>query len=237
MSAISLSNLSYRYKDTNVLRDISLTIPHGSFVSVVGPSGCGKTTLLKLLGGLLTPTEGTISHDATARIAYMMQQPALLPWRTVAENVALPQEITGVPGDIEAALTRAHISHARDAYPLTLSGGERQRAALARALATDPDILLMDEPFSALDEITRDIFVEELITLHERAPKPLTIVFVTHSIPEAVYLSDMVIVLETVNLGVHDTVPVPLSRPRIGARTLPEFAHTTACIRTTLHRA
>lgn len=237
MSAISLSHLSYAYESHNVVDDISLTVPPGSFVSIVGPSGCGKTTLLKLIGGLLTPLSGTVSYDGAPSIGYVFQQPALLPWRTVAENVALPQEIAGIPGDIETALTRARIGHTRDAYPTALSGGERQRAALARALATDPDILLMDEPFSALDELTRDICVEELITLHEQSPKPLTIVFVTHSIPEAVYLSDMVIVLDAATQKVLDTVPVPLTRPRKGTRTLPEFATTTACIRTALHHS
>jgi NitT/TauT family transport system ATP-binding protein len=195
-----------RSNEVTALADVSLTVRPGEFVSLIGPSGCGKSTLLRLIGNLLEPTSGTVSVNgksaAQARIAgdYGMafQQAGLFEWRTVAKNIELPLELKGFDKAARRARARemlqlVKLAEFADHYPWELSGGMQQRIAIARALSFQPKLLLMDEPFGALDEMTREHMQSELGAI--RARTGTTIVFVTHSIPEAVYLSDRVVVM------------------------------------------
>jgi NitT/TauT family transport system ATP-binding protein len=190
----------------HALKDIDLTVEKGDFVSFIGPSGCGKTTFLRAVAALEHPTGGTIavngmSPDAARQArayGYVFQAAGLYPWRTIARNVALPLEIMGIPkaerkARVDRVLDLVDLSGFAGKYPWQLSGGMQQRASIARALAFDADILLMDEPFGALDEIVRDHLNEQLLKLWARTGK--TIGFVTHSIPEAVYLSTRIVVM------------------------------------------
>ncbi|MBV9115425.1 MAG: ABC transporter ATP-binding protein, partial [Hyphomicrobiales bacterium] len=182
------------------LCEIDLAIERGEFVSLIGPSGCGKTTLLRVIADLETATSGTIMVNGLtpqeARLerayGYVFQAPALYPWRTIARNVALPLEIMGLSKEerrerVQRNLDLVNLAGFERRFPWQLSGGMQQRASIARALAFDPDLLLMDEPFGALDEIVRDKLNEQLLRLWNKTRK--TVVFVTHSIPEAVFLS------------------------------------------------
>ncbi|MEP6827126.1 MAG: ABC transporter ATP-binding protein, partial [Aestuariivirga sp.] len=186
------------------LSDINLDVFEGQFVSLIGPSGCGKTTLLRAIANLENPTSGTLTVNGmgaeAARLAraygYVFQAPALLPWRTVADNVKLPLEIMGfddVAGRVARNLELVNLGGFEKKFPWQLSGGMQQRVSIARALAFDPKLLLMDEPFGALDEIVRDKLNQQLLELWARTKK--TIVFVTHSIPEAVFLSTKIVVM------------------------------------------
>ncbi len=190
---------------TDVLRDVSFEIADGSFTSIMGPSGCGKSTLLNILAGLIPMDGGRIERDGEAvqpadlPFAYIFQEPRLLKWRTVGENIAFSLQAQGVPSGehderIDESLEMVGLGDVRDSYPLELSGGMRQRVGIARALAVEPDILLMDEPFSSLDEITARELREDIIDLWQETGK--TIVFVTHDINEAVYLSDEILFLD-----------------------------------------
>jgi NitT/TauT family transport system ATP-binding protein len=207
------------------LRDVTLAIGRGDFVSFIGPSGCGKTTFLRVAADLETPTAGTITVNgmspAAAREAraygYVFQAAGLFPWRTIGRNVRLPLEIMGYPEAERAARTKrvldlVELAGFEKKYPWQLSGGMQQRASIARALAFDADILLMDEPFGALDEIVRDRLNEELLALWARTGK--TIAFVTHSIPEAVYLSTRIVVMNPRPGRVTDVIESPLPRER-----------------------
>src|SRR5437667_50277 len=216
------------------LRAVSVDIHPGEFVSFVGPSGCGKSTLLKLIGGLLTPSTGEIrvgGHEVAGPrrdVGVMFQTPVLFPWRTVLENVLLPIEVFGL--DPRAATGKARdilrlvgLQDRERAYPRELSGGMQQRAALSRVLVIDPPIILMDEPFGALDEFTRERMNLELLRIWQERRQ--TIVFVTHSIAEAVFLADRVVVMDTAPGRVLAVVDVPLPRPRsIDLMKSPEFA-------------
>ena len=185
------------------LGPLDLDVPRGEFVSLLGPSGCGKSTALRLIAGLAAPTSGTIglsSRIAGARnsIGFVFQEPTLMPWTSVRENVRLPLKLAHAPpaeanARVEAALTRVGLTEFAGAYPRELSGGMKMRVSLARALVTDPDILLMDEPFAALDEITRFRLNNDLLALWRNLRK--TVIFVTHSVFESVYLSQRVIVM------------------------------------------
>ena len=212
-------------RSLHALADVSLEADRGAFVSIIGPSGGGKTTLLKLIGGLLEPTSGTVSiagappADARRRkeIGYVFQDPSLLPWRTVLGNVELSRELNsrvtnGHLPDPEDLLDTVGLSEFRDYYPHQLSGGMSQRVALARALALEPSVLLMDEPLGALDEMTRIVMRYELLRLWELSRK--TVVLVTHSIPEAVLLSDTVIVMSPRPGRILDRIRIDLPRPR-----------------------
>ncbi|HLK10211.1 MAG TPA: ABC transporter ATP-binding protein [Candidatus Binatia bacterium] len=200
------------------LQGVTLRVAAGELVSVVGPSGCGKSTLLRVVAGLIPPSAGTVAvADRAAAIAMVFQQPALLPWRTVLRNVALPLELDGVRGPegrarAAAMLAQVGLAAFADAYPAELSGGMRMRAAVARALVTRPRLLLMDEPFAAADEITRQRLHEELLGL--RAAVGFTTLFVTHNVFEAVFLADRVVVLSARPGRVTAEVAVPLGRPR-----------------------
>jgi len=203
-SAVSVRNISKNYGDVEALRDMSLEFPRGQLTSLLGPSGCGKTTLLKIIAGLLEPTSGqvevngkTVSGPGKDR-AFVFQDFALLPWATVIRNVAFGLEMRGVAASEREAIAEKYIKEVglagfEQSYPHELSGGMRQRVGLARALAVDADVLLMDEPFSAVDEQTRRKFQEDLLNLVQIENK--TFIFVTHSIEEAVYVSDQIAIL------------------------------------------
>ncbi len=188
------------------LEDINLTIGRGEFVSLIGPSGCGKTTLMRVVADLVQPTAGTMTVDGVtpeqARLnrsyGYVFQAPALYPWRNVVRNVQLPLEIMGMPAAERAdraarSLATVGLEGFERKFPWQLSGGMQQRVSIARALSFEPDLLLMDEPFGALDEITRDNLNVHLLELWNRSG--LTVIFVTHSIPEAVFLSSKIVVM------------------------------------------
>jgi NitT/TauT family transport system ATP-binding protein len=220
-------NLVFQTGDGPVqaLRDVNLDIRRGDFVSFIGPSGCGKTTFLRCIAGLETPTGGTLTvngmtPDAARRArayGYVFQAAGLYPWRTIGGNVRLPLEIMGFSKAEQAervkrTLDLVDLAGFEKKYPWQLSGGMQQRASIARALAFDADILLMDEPFGALDEIVRDRLNEELLRLWAQTEK--TIAFVTHSIPEAVYLSTRIVVMSPRPGRITDVIDSPLPRDR-----------------------
>jgi NitT/TauT family transport system ATP-binding protein len=211
--------------ETTALTGIGLDIRPGEFVSLIGPSGCGKSTLLRLVGDLTQPTRGTVEVNGKpaerARrdrdYGMVFQAPVLFDWRSIQANVELPLEITGVPTAerrrrAEEMLALVELSDFRRHHPWQLSGGMQQRAAIARALALEPKLLLMDEPFGALDEMTRERMNDELLRVWERTGT--TIVFVTHSIPEAVFLSSRVVVMSARPGRITDVIEVDLPRPR-----------------------
>ncbi|MFV0358852.1 ABC transporter ATP-binding protein [Tropicimonas sp.] len=217
------------------LRDVNLTIGKGDFVSFIGPSGCGKTTFLRVIAALEQPTGGDVTvngmtPDAARRArayGYVFQAAGLYPWRTIARNIKLPLEIMGYSREsqdenVERVLKLVDLEGFGNKYPWQLSGGMQQRASIARALAFDADILLMDEPFGALDEIVRDHLNEQLLELWARTGK--TIAFVTHSIPEAVYLSTRIVVMSPRPGRITDVIESTLPRARpLDIRDTPEF--------------
>lgn len=223
--AIEFSDVGKRFGTAPwVLRGLSFTVAAGEFLTLIGPSGCGKSTVLRLLADLEEPTEGTISiagEDWRKRLdemAFVFQEPTLFPWRTVYRNVATPLEVRRMPkAEIDAkvreTLALVGLEGRADAYPRELSGGMKMRVSLARALCQDPKILLLDEPFAALDEMTRHYLQEELSRLHSQLS--FTAVFVTHSIPEAVFLSQRVFVLGTDAAGIVDEQQIAEPMPRI----------------------
>jgi NitT/TauT family transport system ATP-binding protein len=219
----------------HALKDVTLTIGKGEFVSFIGPSGCGKTTFLRAIAALETPTEGTLSVNGMSADAarqaraygYVFQAAGLYPWRTIAGNVKLPLEIMGFSRAeqderVRKVLALVELDGFGGKFPWQLSGGMQQRASIARALAFDADILLMDEPFGALDEIVRDHLNGELLKLWARTGK--TIGFVTHSIPEAVYLSTKIVVMSPRPGRITDVIESTLPRERpLDIRDTPEF--------------
>jgi NitT/TauT family transport system ATP-binding protein len=217
------------------LSNVDLTIEKGEFVSFIGPSGCGKTTLLRVIADLEQPTSGTVTVNGlttgdarrSRAYGYVFQAPALFPWRTIEKNVALPLEIMGYAeadrrDRIARTMALVNLTGFERKYPWQLSGGMQQRASIARALAFDADLLLMDEPFGALDEIVRDHLNSELLKLWAATQK--TIAFVTHSIPEAVYLSTKIVVMSPRPGRVTDVIEstLPAERP-LEIRETPEF--------------
>jgi len=215
------------------LQDIHFGAEEGEFVAIVGPSGCGKSTLLKIVAGLLRPSSGAVRVDGRTvdgpldGVGIVFQSPTLLKWRTVLGNVMLPGEAKGVPREAarRAAadlLKLVGLEGFEDRYPRELSGGMQQRVALSRALLLDPRILLMDEPFGALDAMTREEMNLELLRIWEERRK--TALFITHSIPEAVFLADRVVVMTARPGCVRGIVPIALPRPRsVATRDSPEF--------------
>jgi NitT/TauT family transport system ATP-binding protein len=204
--AVSLRGVTKVYDSgLSALGPLDLDVRRGEFVSLLGPSGCGKSTALRLIAGLNAPTSGTVGVAHRARsprgehaIGFVFQEPTLMPWTSVRENVGLPLKLAHAPAGEAAArvgeaLTRVGLAEFADAFPRELSGGMKMRVSLARALVTDPDILLMDEPFAALDEITRFQLNNDLLALWRNLGK--TVIFVTHSVFESVYLSQRVIVM------------------------------------------
>ncbi len=245
--AIAIAGLSLVFTTDDgpvqALSDIDLTVERGEFVSFIGPSGCGKTTLLRVIADLEQPTGGSITVNGVspedARLAraygYVFQAAALYPWRTIAKNVALPLEIMGL-GKAEREkrvadnLALVDLAGFERKYPWQLSGGMQQRASIARALAVEPDLLLMDEPFGALDEIVRDHLNEKLLRLWDRTQK--TVVFVTHSIPEAVFLSTKIVVMSPRPGRVTDIITCGFPRDRtLDIRETPEFLAIAARVR------
>lgn len=230
-------DLTFQTNDgpVHALKGVDLDIAKGEFVSFIGPSGCGKTTFLRCVAALETPTGGRLTVNGMtpdeARRAraygYVFQAAGLYPWRTIEKNIALPLEIMGYSRAEQAeriarVLDLVELSNFGKKYPWQLSGGMQQRASIARALAFDADILLMDEPFGALDEIVRDHLNEQLLDLWARTEK--TIGFVTHSIPEAVYLSTKIVVMSPRPGRITDVIDSPLPRERpLDIRDTPEF--------------
>lgn len=207
----------------NVLGGINFDVHQGEIVSLIGESGCGKTTLLRIIQGLIKLDSGAIMVDGVAATkpgrdrGFVFQQASLLPWRTARKNVELGLELQGVPKAQRAEkaaelLELVGLSHAADQYPHQLSGGMQQRVGLARALAIEPAILLMDEPFSALDAQTREVLQAELMRIHAQTAK--TTLFVTHDLDEAIYLSDRVVVLAARPGRVKKIIDIPFAHPR-----------------------
>ncbi|WP_298290190.1 ABC transporter ATP-binding protein [uncultured Litoreibacter sp.] len=226
---VSAHNLDLTFQTgdgpVHALKDVSLDIEKGDFVSFIGPSGCGKTTFLRCIAGLEQPTGGTLTvnnmtPDEARRArayGYVFQAAGLYPWRSIARNISLPLEIMGYSKSdqkarVDRVLDLVELSGFGGKYPWQLSGGMQQRASIARALAFDADILLMDEPFGALDEIVRDHLNEQLLALWARTEK--TIGFVTHSIPEAVYLSTKIVVMSPRPGRIADVIDSPLPKER-----------------------
>jgi NitT/TauT family transport system ATP-binding protein len=233
--------------EVQALRDVSVTIERGAFLSILGPSGCGKSTLLRVVADLIVPSSGELSlfgrSPAEARrareLGFVFQDAALLPWRSARENVELPREV-GERADVADGgtsptelLDLVGLSGRYDAYPHELSGGMRQRVAIARALVTKPKILLMDEPFGALDEITRDRLNEELLRIWRDTGT--TILFVTHSIQEALYLGQQILVLAANPGRLRELVDTTLPEDRgLSIRESADFVRQAAHLRTVL---
>ncbi len=246
---VILEGIAKRFtKDDHVLENISLKVSKGEFIAFIGPSGCGKSTLLRLIAGLLKPSEGIIHINgktpelADSDLAFVFQDANLLPWRKSIANVALPLLLRGVPKLEREAKARMMLSlvglnNAENKYPWQLSGGMKMRVSIARALSISPKILLLDEPFGALDEISRDHLNEDLLKIREK--DLFTTFFVTHSVAEALFLSTRVIVLSRNPGRIHTTIDVPFSYPRKpDLRESPEFlsllAQTTRALRAVL---
>jgi len=223
--ALSLTGISKYFDKLEVLRDISVQVGQGEILALLGASGCGKSTLLNILSGLLPADKGTLhiagvaaeQFDGWRRVAYMFQEDRLLPWRSVRSNVAFGLEGTGLTKAERLAranevLRLVELEEFATAWPHQLSGGMRSRVALARSLVAEPDVLLMDEPFSKLDPQTRTQMHQELLRL--QALKGMTVVFVTHDVEEAVVLADRVVVLEPRPGRVREIVEIELPRPR-----------------------
>ncbi|WP_370211497.1 ABC transporter ATP-binding protein [Roseovarius sp.] len=236
---ISAQNLSLTFETNDgpvhALKDVTLAVEKGDFVSFIGPSGCGKTTFLRCMADLEQPTGGEITVNGVspeeARRAraygYVFQAAGLYPWRTIGGNIRLPLEIMGYgrsdqDARVQRVLDLVELSGFEKKFPWQLSGGMQQRASIARALAFDADILLMDEPFGALDEIVRDHLNEQLLQLWDKTNK--TICFVTHSLPEAVYLATKIVVMSPRPGRITDVIESPLPRQRpLDIRDTPEF--------------
>ena len=226
MSILHFDNVSYQYpgEDFDIIDGLSFSVEPGSFHCIIGVSGCGKSTIFRMINGLLPPKAGTISVNGkpiTARehyCGYMPQKDMLFPWRTIGENLALPLEIqrgytkAQQRDMIDAALTDVGLDGCRDKRPDELSGGMRQRAAFARTMLTGSDLLLLDEPFSALDFLTRISMQEWLLEQWQRHKK--TILFITHDVEEAIFLSSSVLVVEKTPIHALREIPVPMSYPR-----------------------
>src|SRR5882672_6798418 len=220
---VEISGLSKWFGELEALRQIDVAVEQGEFISVVGPSGCGKTTFLRMVAGLEHATSGTILLDGqtvsgpSGNRGFVFQNDSLLPWRTVLANALIGPEVAGKVGETERKRTLdllklVGLGGFENYYPRQLSGGMRQRVNLARALAIDPDVLLMDEPFAALDAQTREIMQTELLRIWEQGRK--TVLFVTHQIDEAIYLADRVLVFSYRPGRLAADIRIPFERPR-----------------------
>jgi NitT/TauT family transport system ATP-binding protein len=248
--AVRCRKVSVRFftdrRSVTALQDVSIDVPAGEFLTLLGPSGCGKSTFLRVVADLIAPSRGSLEvlgatpQEARVRrdIGFVFQDAALLPWRTALQNVELPLEVArGRTGGMKKAratprelLDLVGLKGSENAYPHELSGGMRQRVSIARALVTDPRVLLMDEPFGALDEITRDRLNEELRRLWKELG--MTVLFVTHSIYEAAYLGQRVLMLAANPGRVREVVPVELPEDRtLDIRETPPFVELTARLR------
>ncbi len=250
LAEIAFSGVSKSYgnkaakSSQKVLQHVDLSVQRGEFVSLIGPSGCGKSTMLKLVAGLTSPTSGQICIDgmtpANAReiVSYIFQDATLLPWRTVEQNVGLRLELEHTTRErrqekVAALLELVGLSHAAKSYPRQLSGGMKMRVSIARAMSTKPRVLLMDEPFAALDEISRDHFNEEILRLQQE--QGWTALFVTHSVAEAVFLSTRVLIMAPHPGRIAHDIPINLPYPRTEAtRQLAAFEDYITTISKTL---
>src|ERR1700687_1977024 len=230
MGILSLRNVGKTFERGTVALDgLSLEVREGEFVSLLGPSGCGKSTALRIIAGLSAPSGGTIEWPAgSSKIGFVFQEPTLMPWADVAANVRLPLSLAHAD-DVQArdavrqALERVGLADFAQSYPRELSGGMKMRASIARALATEPQLLLMDEPFAALDEITRFKLNNDLLRLWQELRR--TVIFVTHSVFESVYLSQRIVVMTPRPGRVFTEIPIPAPYPRDERfRTSPEYA-------------
>jgi len=248
MNVVAIANVSKEFKGGTVaLQDIDLEIEQGEFVSLIGPSGCGKSTLLRVIGDLIEPSRGTVTvNGKPARQArrdhdygIVFQDAVLYNWRTVAKNVALPLELAGWDRAkrqrrVDEMLDLVELRGFGDHHPWQLSGGMQQRVSIARALSFDPALLLMDEPFGALDEMTRERLNAELLRIWEASGS--TIVFVTHSIAEAVFLSTRIVVMSARPGRISKVIPVDLPQPRTQAtREESRFFELATEVREALH--
>lgn len=228
------------------LENIDFEISHGEFICVVGPSGCGKSTLLRMIAGLLTPTkgsiqlEGKVQSEPSRRIGLVFQQPTLLPWRSVHANITLPLEIGNAdPREIQAQsdylINLVGLNGFEHEYPAQLSGGMAQRAAIARALAQNPEMLLLDEPFGSLDALTRERMAAELLRIWQKHKR--SVLMVTHNVEEAVLLADRILVMSARPGHIIDSVKVNLPRPREAALiSTPQLQAITRHLREALQR-
>ena len=233
VSKLEISNLGKTFGDLHALQAINLAVGRGEFIGVVGPSGCGKTTFLRIIAGLEPASSGEVALDGRVVRApggdrgFVFQTDSLLPWRTVFSNAIIGREVAGRVGPAERQRTMellklVGLEGFEDYHPRQLSGGMRQRVNLARALAIDPEILLMDEPFSSLDAQTREIMQTELMRIWEEGRK--TVLFVTHQIDEAVFLSDRVLVFARRPGRLRESVAIEFPRPRsLAIKRTPEF--------------
>ena len=248
MSVVKIDNVTKEFRGGTVaLKDVSLEIEDGEFISLIGPSGCGKSTLLRIIGDLIEPTHGVATvNGKPARQArkdrdygIVFQDPVLYDWRTVGRNIALPLELAGWNRQkradrVKEMLALVELSGFDRHHPWQLSGGMQQRVSIARALSFDPALLLMDEPFGALDEMTRERLNMELLRIWERSG--CTIVFVTHSIAEAVFLSTRVVVMSPRPGRISNVIPIDLQQPRVAAtREEPRFFELVTQVREALH--
>ncbi|MEM7793624.1 MAG: ABC transporter ATP-binding protein [Cyanobacteria bacterium P01_C01_bin.118] len=232
-SLLTLKNVDKIYQNGTVaLKGINLTVRAGEFISLVGPSGCGKSTILRLIAGLGSSTDGFINWQCPQEqrnLAFVFQDPALMPWANVVDNVYLPLKLKGhslrsVRTRIQEAINTVNLSGFENSYPRQLSGGMKMRVSIARALVTKPQILFMDEPFGALDEMTRSRLNSDLLQLWEK--KKWTVLFVTHNIYEAIYLSTQVVVMAASPGRIITKIPIEASYPRMESfRTSPQFNH------------
>lgn len=243
VQGLSVSYFQHK-KEVPALKEVSFAIPRGSTCALIGPSGCGKSSLLYVLSGLMRPSGGSVMADGETltaprlSTALILQDYGLLPWKKVAENVGLGLEIRGIKREprldrVKRILQEVGLWELRNRYPSQLSGGQRQRVGIARALAQEPDLLLMDEPFSSLDALTRETLQEQL--LHIWKNKRITIVMVTHSIEEAIYLGQQIIVLS----GSPGRLLEVVSNPGVGNadyRNTPEFHKLSTMLRSKLSR-
>jgi NitT/TauT family transport system ATP-binding protein len=231
-STIEIENLSVSFESERssvaALHNVNLTVGPGEFVSCVGPSGCGKTTLLRVLAGGLRPTTGSVRFgEGKGRVGVVFQEHSLLPWRTALDNVAYGLEIAGVDKPRRRAIAADYLelvglSGFESCYPRQLSGGMKQRANLARALAIDPDVLLMDEPFAALDAQTKEVMQAELLRVWGETGH--TVIFITHQIDEAIYLADRVVAMSRRPGAVKADLAITLDRPRpLAIKRHPQF--------------
>ena len=247
MSVVAIKDVTKRFEETTALQGIDLTIEEGEFVSLIGPSGCGKSTLLRVIGDLIQPTSGTAMVNGKparqARIDHdygiVFQDAVLYDWRTVARNIALPLELARWDrrrrtAKVKEMLSLVELGGFENHHPWQLSGGMQQRVAIARALSFDPSLLLMDEPFGALDEMTRERLNMELLRIWEA--RGSTVVFVTHSISEAVFLSTRVVVMSPRPGRISTVITIDLPQPRTAAtREEPRFFELVTDVREALH--
>lgn len=220
MSVLTIQDISKKFADAEIIKHLNLQVNEGEFVSILGPSGSGKSTLFSLIGGILAPDEGTITlkgeniNSQTGAVSYMPQSPSLLPWRTVLQNVLLGQELKGTKDSSTALemIEKAGLAQYTYSYPQELSGGMKQRVSFIRALLSPQPIILLDEPFSALDELTRLDMQKWLLSIWENNRR--TVLFVTHNLEEALFLSDRIVILSNKPATIAAEFVIPFARPR-----------------------